>query len=90
MSETSTVSYGSAIPAALPSPPEEPPAQWIDEFTMHGRFPMVNDYINMSVEAQAGSIFNWGVFQGGVVTGMNPCHYPKLISCNSGVHPYQP
>ena len=48
---------GTGIDATLeqPSPPEEPPAQWLDEFTMHGRFPLVNDFINMSVEAQAGS-----------------------------------
>ena len=47
---------GTGIDATLEqsSPPEEPPAQWLDEFTMHGRFPLVNDYVNVSAGAQAG------------------------------------
>ena len=37
-----------------PFPPREPPAKWLDEFTMHGRFPLKSEYHNVSGESQAG------------------------------------
>lgn len=61
---------GTGIDATLEqsSPPEQPPAQWLDEFTMHGRFPLVNDYVNVSGEAQAGSALTTETRNGNVVT----------------------
>ena len=36
-------------------PPLKPPAKWMDEFTMHGRFPLRAEYFNSSREMQAGN-----------------------------------
>ena len=60
---------GTGIDATLeqPWPPEEPPAQWLDEFTMHGRFPLVKNYINVSGEAQAGSALSTETLANGKV-----------------------
>jgi hypothetical protein len=63
---------GTGIDATLeqPWPPEEPPARWLDEFTMHGRFPLVNDYLNVSGEAQAGSALRTETLRNGNVVTM--------------------
>ena len=63
---------GTGIDATLEqsSPPEQPPAQWLDEFTMHGRFPLVNDYVNVSGEAQAGSALKTETLANGRVVTM--------------------
>ena len=37
------------------SPPEELPAQWLDEFTMHGRLSVRKSYINDTLEAHTGN-----------------------------------
>ena len=63
---------GTGIDATLeqPSPPEEPPARWLDEFTMHGRFPLVKNYVNASFEAQAGSELKTETLRNGNVVTM--------------------
>ena len=60
---------GTGIDATLEQswPPEEPPAQWLDEFTMHSRFPLVKNYINVSGEAQAGSALSTETLANGKV-----------------------
>lgn len=54
---------GTGIDATLETrfPPKAPPAQWIDEFTMHGRFPLRKyrgSYTNNSHESLAGNDLN--------------------------------
>ena len=73
---------GTGIDATLeqPWPPKEPPARWLDEFTMHGRFPLVHDYINVSGEAQAGTALKTERRNGNVVTvGWSRQHIDGLI-----------
>ena len=78
---------GTGIDATLeqPWPPEEPPARWRDEFTMHGRFPLVRDYINVSGESQAGSALKTERRDGKVVTvGWSRLHIDGLVGQAKG------